>query len=101
MDSPVLVWVGVPLRTFHLGWDYLKQQQKQKTPHDIPEAIHLGNVFQLLLRMRESISEGEENSNKKVIAPQGVSGGGRGRFEALWGLFRQAVPMSRTPTGCT
>lgn len=68
--------------------------------HSIPEAIHQGTVFQLLLSVRKIISEEEENTNKKVIVPQGVCGGGKGRFEALWGLFRQAVPMSCTPTGC-
>lgn len=79
-----------------------KQQNNKTTTflHSIPEAIRQGNVFQLLLSVTEIISEEEENTNKKVIVPQGVCGGGKGRFEALWGLFRQAVPMSCTPTGC-
>lgn len=72
-----------------------QQQNDNNIPlHSIPEAICQGNVFQLLLSVREIISEEEENTNKKVIVPQGVWGGGKGRFEALWGLFRQAVPMS-------
>lgn len=103
MNSPVFVWLGrCTAQDISLGVGQLKiTTTKSQTLHDIPEAIYLGNIFQLLLGRRESIVEEGENSNEKVIAPQGVCGGGKGRFEALWGLFRLAVPMSRTPTGCT
>lgn len=92
MDSPVLLWVDVPPRTFYLGWNHFRQ-------NGVPEDIHLGSFSCWWGRGIEF--QGKKIVIKKVIAPQGVCGGGKGRFEARWGLFRQAVPMSCTPTGCT
>ena len=51
----------------------------------------------LLLRTREVISVEEGIVIKKVMVPQGMRGGGKGRFEALWDSSGRAVPMSCSP----
>lgn len=79
--------------TCHPGRVY----ERKKKQLDGPEAICLGNVFGLLLRDQEGTAMEEEKSNKKVVVPQGMSGGSEGRFEALQGLLRQPYAQELHP----
>ena len=71
--------------------------RKKNQQHNRPEALCLRNIFRLQLRTQEGISEEEEIVIKKVMVPQGRRGGGKSRFEALWGLPRQGCAREPHP----